>query len=340
MKDLYQPFLGSAGICTDSRSLFPDCFFVALKGENFDGNRFVKDALDRGCKFALTEDPSWKGHPKVGVVDDTLRTLQDLARMHRLEKDPRVVALTGSNGKTTTKELTAAVLATRYRVLAAPGNLNNHIGGALTPPVVEGRGSGRSGDGGKPPRRDRLLASIAAPDLGLITNVGKAHLEGFGSPEGVLKAKSELYAYLAAHDGTALVDGGDGPLLNRALELGATVKRIGRDEDLFVEATLVRQQPFLELEVVLAGERHGLTTRLVGAYNLQNIKYALAIGLEFGVPSSAMLEAVSDYVPRNQRSEYIRGNRNQIILDAYNANPSSMREAIRSFLDYGRAPGC
>jgi UDP-N-acetylmuramoyl-tripeptide--D-alanyl-D-alanine ligase len=312
--------------------------FFALKGENFDGNRFVEDAVSKGCKLAVTERKDLDGKPGYLYVADALKALQELAHYHRKQLNPRVLAITGSNGKTTTKELIREVLGTTYSVLATRGNLNNHIGVPLTLLSLKQEEIAIVEMGANHPGEIAALAQIAAPVLGLITNVGKAHLEGFGSLEGVLHAKGELYDYLAANGGKALVDGSDQKLLAKAEQTGVEVLKVGPDGELAVSVELISQDPFLELELDLAGSKHTISTKLVGSYNLQNILLAAGVGLQFGIPGASIAEAISGYTPENQRSQLVKGERNQVILDSYNANPDSMREAIRGLLSYASGP--
>ena len=337
-EQLYTHFLQSGGICTDTRQEPEGKLFFALRGEQFDGNRYVEDALAGGCMLAITERKDLEGREDVLVVPSVLKQLQDLAHHHRMQLKPRLLAITGSNGKTTTKELMAAVLSTQYSLLATKGNLNNHIGVPLTLlslkdeelAVVE-MGANHAGEIAQ-------LARIAAPEVGLITNVGKAHLEGFGSLEGVLSAKSELYAYLASRDGTAIVDGRDQLLLEKAAELGVSCQVAGPGKDLPVQVKLLRQTPLLEVELHIGDKVYPLSTGLVGAYNLQNILLAAACGMYYGIPEVDIARAISGYYPENQRSQLVEGKRNKVVLDAYNANPSSMREAIGGLLSYARSP--
>jgi UDP-N-acetylmuramoyl-tripeptide--D-alanyl-D-alanine ligase len=335
---IYQEFQRSRGICTDTRQEVESKIFFALRGEQFDGNLYVEEALEKGCLLAISDREDLKGRAGTVVVPSVLQQLQELAHLHRMELAPRLIAITGSNGKTTTKELMGKVLSTRFRVLATRGNLNNHIGVPLTLlglrdeefAVVE-MGANHAGEIAK-------LAGIAAPDVGLITNVGKAHLEGFGSLQGVLEAKSELYAYLAARGGRGIVDGRDRLLLDRARKLGLAVKVAGPGGDLPVEVKLLGQSPWLELELVLGKERFQVNSRLVGAYNLQNILLASAAGLHFGIPKESIAAAIGSYTPENQRSQLLEGGGNKVVLDSYNANPSSMREAIGGLVSYATQP--
>lgn len=335
---VYQEFLLSSGICTDTRQQVEGRLFFALKGDSFDGNSFVEDALEKGCRLAITERKDLKGRNAVVVVPSALDLLQDLAHRHRRQVAPRLVAITGSNGKTTTKELIAAVLSAEYDLIATRGNLNNHIGVPLTLLRLKGEKVAVIEMGANHPGEIAELARIAAPDVGLITNVGKAHLEGFGSLQGVLNAKGELYAYLAAHGGKAIIDGGDQVLMGLAESLGVEHLDLAPGGELQVSVNLLRQDPFLEVELLIGDENFPVSTRLVGAYNLQNILFAAGTGLHFGIHPARIAEAIAHYQPENQRSQMIEGKHNRVVLDSYNANPSSMREAIGSIMNYASSP--
>ncbi len=338
LETLHKAFLASAGISTDTRRDVRDTLFVALKGEQFDGNRFVSDALEKGCRLAITEDRELDGDSRVVCVTSSLELLQQLANFHRHYVAPKVLAITGSNGKTTTKELVKAVLAKGFEVLATHGNLNNHIGVPLTLLTLEKEELAVIEMGANHPGEIGKLAEIAAPELGMITNVGKAHLEGFGSLDGVLNAKTELYQYLASVNGQAIIDGQDSILSQRATEIGVQSLRVGANLELQVTGKIIRQSPFLEVELQVEDAVSMLSTRMVGAYNLQNILLATATGLHFGIPTDSIAEAIIEYMPENQRSQFIEGARNRVMLDSYNANPSSMREAINGIIAFASSP--
>ena len=335
---IYQEFLLSTGICTDTRQQVKGKLFFALKGDSFDGNRFVEDALNKDCRLAISERQDLEGSERILIVSSALELLQSLAHYHRMQVAPRLLAITGSNGKTTTKELISAVLSTEFNLLATRGNLNNHIGVPLTLLRLKREELAVVEMGANHPGEIAELARIAAPEVGIITNVGKAHLEGFGSLEGVLNAKGELYAYLASHGGKAIIDGGDPVLRRKADELGVSYELIAPGADLPVSVKLVGQTPRLEVELRVGEDGISFSTGLVGAYNLQNILLAAACGVHFGISSKAIAAAISGYVPENQRSQMIEGGRNRVVLDSYNANPSSMREAIGGVLSYGTPP--
>lgn len=337
-EQIYKEFLKSTGISTDTRSVSEGTLFFALHGDNFDGNLFVEEALKKGCRLAITERADLDGIPGVVVVPSVLDQLQGLANYHRMQLAPRVLAITGSNGKTTTKELVAAVISSGFSLIATRGNLNNHIGVPLTLLTLKQEEVAVIEMGANHPGEIADLAKIAAPDVGLITNVGKAHLEGFGTLEGVLEAKSELYGYLSAHGGEAIIDGGDQRLIEKARAIGVKSRIIAPRGDLPVNLRIIKQTPFLEVEIMLGEVLYPLPTKLVGDYNLQNIRFAAATGLYFGIPADAIVRALSAYRPENQRSQMVEGKRNSVVMDSYNANPSSMREAIGGLLAYASRP--
>jgi UDP-N-acetylmuramoyl-tripeptide--D-alanyl-D-alanine ligase len=307
--DLYSLFTRSTGVSTDSRKVGEGNIFFALRGDNFDGNRFAADALARGAAWAVVDDASVATSDRYIVVDNTLTTLQEMASRHRRRLAIPIMAITGTNGKTTTKELIAGVLAERVRVSATAGNLNNHIGVPLTLlgmntetdiGIVE---MGASGVGER-----AALCAIAQPDLGLIPTLGRAHLEGFGSEENIRKAKGELYDYLAEHGGTAFYRESD-PIL----------------------AEMVAARPDLDAIAYSASLADGMDTHLTGSYNKFNIAAAVAVGWYFDLPREESAHAVESYIPDNSRSQRVETADNTLIVDCYNANPSSMSAAIDAF---------
>lgn len=338
IEELYHQFLQSSGICTDTRKSVENSLFFALKGEQFDGNRFVESALEKGCRLVICEREELRERQAVVSVTSTLSLLQELANYHRRQCAPRLLAITGSNGKTTTKELLAAVLSRKFSVAYTHGNLNNHIGVPLTLLSMSTEEVAVIEMGANHPGEIAALAAIAAPDVGIITNVGKAHLEGFGSLQGVLDAKGELYDYLAGHGGVALVDGSDQKLIQKVIESGTDHLLAGPGGKIRVEVKLLKQSPLLEVELICGREVHHCVTGLVGAYNLQNMLLAAAAGIHFGVEAGEIAAAISAYRPGNHRSQLVEGGRNRVVLDSYNANPSSMREAIGGLLDYASMP--
>ncbi len=337
IEELYRFYQKHPLITTDSRRVPEDSIFFALKGEQFDGNAFVEEALEKGAAWAVSDDRKYAGKEKVILVDHVLGSLQQLALYHRQHLNLPVLGLTGSNGKTTTKELMAAVLSGRYKVFATSGNLNNHIGVPLSLlsinkehelAIIE-MGANHGGEIAQ-------LCRLAEPGYGLITNIGKAHLEGFGSLDGVFAAKTELYGYLKERKGTVLVNYRDPLLREKARKEGLEVLWYGEIPPGTCSARIISADPLLKVEVaVLEGDVLSscrIDTQMAGTYNVQNILAAVAAGIAFRLPFHRIKRAIEQYKPHNQRSQWIRTDRNRIYLDAYNANPTSMDEAIRSFM--------
>lgn len=340
IETLYAHFKQSGEtVTTDSRHCTAGSLFFALRGESFDGNAYAEAALRNGCLRAVVDNPAYapQGDERYIVVDNVLEALQQLAAYHRRQWGKPILQITGTNGKTTTKELTAAVLSQRYRVLYTEGNLNNHIGVPLTLlrlrpehelAIIE--------TGANHPGEIDALSRIVEADYGLITNVGKAHLEGFGSFEGVIRTKTELYRYLAERKGNGIFVNGDNHWLTERLpDLPVVVYgHAGSDANRFVEGEVLSCAPYLSFRWRKPGGGwHTVDSRLTGTYNLDNFLAAAAVGLHFGVSSQAVSEALAAYVPSNNRSQLIDTGRNRLIVDAYNANPTSMMAALRSFRD-------
>ncbi|MBK9176965.1 MAG: UDP-N-acetylmuramoyl-tripeptide--D-alanyl-D-alanine ligase [Flavobacteriales bacterium] len=328
---LHERFLQCAGACTDTRSIAAGCMFFALKGPNFNANGFAQEALAKGARFAVVDEPAFATDERCLLVHDVLAALQALARHHRRTFSIPVIGITGSNGKTTTKELIHAVLGTTHSTLATSGNLNNHIGVPLTLlrlsalhrfAIIE-MGANKPGDIAE-------LCALAEPTFGLITNIGKAHLEGFGGFEGVLRTKTELYQHIAAHGGTLFVNADD-PVLQQ-YAAGMATHTYGTDATSSTSGRLIPDSSFLAFAFTAHdGREHMVRTKLIGAYNLPNALAAVAIGQHFGVPDDRIAAALSEYEPGNNRSQSIDTGRNQVILDAYNANPTSMAAALENF---------
>lgn len=332
---LYQIFLECQSVTTDSRNCPDGSLFIALKGESFNGNTFAKSALDSGCAYAMIDEAEYavEGDQRYILVDNCLLTMQQLANYHRRQLGTKVIGITGTNGKTTTKELTAAVLSTSFNVLYTQGNLNNHIGVPLTLlrlqqeheiAVIE-MGASHPGD-------IRELVEIADPDYGLITNIGKAHLEGFGSFEGVMATKGELYDYLKQKADSKVFVHEDNPYLSVMSE-GLTKITYGSANGLYVSGHTIGNSPFLTFEWKAAGEAdsHHVQTQLIGDYNLPNALAAITVGHYFGVDADKADKALEAYIPGNNRSQLKRTAHNTLIIDAYNANPTSMRVALENF---------
>ena len=328
ISELYTIFRASQGVNTDTRTLQPGQIFVALKGETFDGNAYASKALESGAAYAVVNDAVEGDDPRLLRFPDTLQALKELAAFHRQQLDIPVIGLTGTNGKTTTKELIREVLATHFTVAATKGNLNNDIGVPLT--VL---GIGADADiavvemGASHPGDIAALTWVSQPGYGLITNVGKAHLLGFGSFEGVKQAKGQLYDWLSEHDGQAFVNVDDENLYGMAVSRPLSIIPYGvAGEDAEILPTSA-ENPFLRMSI--GGET--LETRLVGSYNAANVMAALAVGRQFGITLQDGLAAIAAYTPSNNRSQMTRTERNVVIEDAYNANPSSMAAALDNF---------
>lgn len=327
--NLHYRFLSTQGVSTDTRSLQEGELFFALSGENFNANEYVGQALEKGAAYVVMDDPKFfvKEDRRMLLVEDVLKTLQDLASFHRNYLGLPIIALTGSNGKTTTKNLIERVLSQRFKVQATKGNLNNHIGVPLTLlSMTEEHDIGLVEMGANHPGEIAALCEIAAPNYGYITNFGKAHLEGFGSLEGVIKAKAELYNYIAANSGTVFVYEQD----TEQMKLTTNHNRILFQSSLDASGSfqLLSAQPKLEFRY----ETTKVTTDLVGAYNFLNCIAALVIGKYFGVSKEEAVQAIVSYTPDNNRSQIVQTPNNLLLLDAYNANPTSMQTAIESFI--------
>jgi len=324
MKDLYAKFKASAGVNTDTRTIAKDQMFIALKGENFDGNAFALQALEAGAKYAVVNESVKADDPRLIKVKDTLETLKALAAYHRQQLGIPVIGLTGTNGKTTTKELVSTVLAAKYKVVATVGNLNNEIGVPLSVlRIADDAQIAVIEMGASHPEDLRPLLAVSQPSHGLITNVGKAHLEGFGSFEGVMHAKGLLYDYLKEHDGLAFANADDEILQGMLWDRQMPCIPYGMYGVEVLPSSA--NNPFLRMKL-----RSGrlLETHLVGAYNANNILAALKVGWFFGVPEEDAVKAIENYVPSNNRSQLVKTEKNTLIVDAYNANPSSMAVAL------------
>ena len=335
VEEIYSILQMCTGVTTDSRKCGPGLMFFALKGERFDGNEFVRGALEQGCPYAVMDNPALydAADSRMILVDNVLSTLQKVAALHRRTLVKTVIGITGTNGKTTTKELTNAVMSTTYNVLCTQGNLNNSIGVPLTVlglkpeheyAIVE-MGASHPGD-------IKELVEVSQPDFGLITNVGKAHLLGFGSFEGVKRTKGELYDWLRGHNGTAFVNR-DNEHLQQMCK-GLPVIEYGKpgQDGLLVEGEVLECNPFVKFRWrTVNGQWHTVQTNLIGAYNVDNALAAITVGLHFGVTEDKASAAIAGYQPQNNRSQLTETGRNHLVVDAYNANPTSMAAAIENF---------
>ena len=336
IENLYRIYQKHPVITTDSRNIPPRSIFFALKGENFNGNRFADDALKLGAAYAVVDELTHGKDDRYLLTDDVLTTLQELANYHRKQLSIPIIAITGSNGKTTTKELIHATLSQKYRTQSTTGNLNNHIGVPLTLlsirkdteiAVVE-MGANHIGE-------IDLLCELAEPTHGLITNIGKAHLEGFGSLEGVIQAKTELYDFLKKRDGTIFINIDDPLLMTHGI--GLTKETYGFDPGADLSGQVIPGTDSLKMELLFKHERSEIvSSNLFGRYNASNILAAASVGAYFQVPVEMISSAMNNYVPENSRSQVKKSDRNLLILDAYNANPSSMTLALNEFSEtYG-----
>lgn len=333
---LYNAFLKYPLAVTDSRAAVPGSVFFALKGERFDGNRFAAEALGKGSALAVIDDPAYRYDDRYVLVDDVLVSLQQLAAYHRKQMKVRVIAVTGSNGKTTTKELVKACLSKRFHTAGTEGNLNNDIGVPLTLlHLKEGHEMAVIEMGANHPGEITRLCSIADPDYGIITNIGKAHIEGFGSFEGVRKAKGEMYDYLGRQRKTIFVNGQDAVLAPMAEKFTGRVLFYGDHSGTLASGRVTGIDPFLTFDIDFPGkEMLSITTQVIGRYNLDNFLSAACISSAFNVPPEDIKEAFETYKPGNMRSQLLKTRFNLVFLDSYNANPSSVEAAIANFNEH------
>jgi len=330
--ELYNYFLSTGKVSTDTRNDVSESVFFALSGANFNGNEYAKYALDNGAILAVIDQKEHDLGDGYFLVKDSLKTLQELAGLHRSKMKCQVIGITGSNGKTTTKELIASVLSTERKINFTKGNLNNHIGVPLTILSIESdteiaiveMGANHKGE-------IALLCDIAQPEFGIITNIGKAHLEGFGSFDGVIEAKSELYDFLKSSNGTVFVNQNDSLLMDLSKKIKRTT--YGSNSKLF-KAEIKKSKPFLNINWEYKNHNYLCRTKLFGQYNADNIYAAIATGLYFGISPENINTAIANYQPDNNRSQLLKTEINLLILDAYNANPVSMSKAIENFIDY------
>ena len=329
--DLYDLFIHNPQITTDSRNCPKGSIFFALKGDKFDGNQYAGKALASGCVYAVIDNPDYYIGERTILVDNVLKTLQQLAHHHRKVLGLPIIGITGTNGKTTTKELLAAVLSTKVNLLYTEGNFNNHIGVPLTllrlthdheMAVIE-MGASHPGD-------IKELVDIVHPNYGIITNVGRAHLEGFGSFEGVIRTKGELYDYIRRSKGKIFIKKENEYL--QSIAKGIEQITYGNGDDAFASGQVVSCDPFLVFNWKQQGKLHTVETHIIGSYNLDNVLAAVAVGRFFKIPAERISRAIAAYEPTNNRSQFKKTDNNELIIDAYNANPSSMKVALDNFI--------
>ncbi len=327
IKDLHSLFLNSKGVSTDTRSIKSGTIFFALKGDNFNANKFATDAIELGALFSVVDEEPEIENDKLIVVNNVLEALQDLAHFHRKYLDIPIIAITGSNGKTTSKELISSVLSEQFTVFATKGNFNNHIGVPLT--LLEMDNSTNIGVvemGANHIGEIRKLCEIAAPDYGYITNFGKAHLEGFGSLQGVIRGKRELYDYLISNSGLVFINADDSKQLKQIKDYN-NVFKFSKSKNSDLEIFMQAKTPFVKINFL----DQEIQSQLIGAYNFSNIAAAISIGHYFELDFLKIKKGIELYQPKNNRSQIIKQKSNTIILDAYNANPTSMNVALDNF---------
>jgi UDP-N-acetylmuramoyl-tripeptide--D-alanyl-D-alanine ligase len=333
MQNLFYLYYNSSGICTDTRKIKKDALFIALKGANFNGNLYAKDAISNGAKYAIVDDKQLSDNINVFYVPDSLNFLQALANFHRKKFNIPLIGITGSNGKTTSKELINGVLSEKYKTLCTIGNLNNHIGVPLTLLSLDSSheiaiiemGANKPGD-------IQELVDIAEPNFGIITNIGKAHLEGFRTLEGVIKTKTELNNFINQRNGSIIYNSDDN-IIAKECYLNHNKFAYGTNAEAKVKGKLIELNPFVVLKWEYDNyESPEIQTKLVGSYNFYNFLAAISFGVHFDVPFEQINKAIESYTPTNNRSQVMKTDKNTLIVDCYNANPSSMRSALESFV--------
>ncbi len=340
--NIYQLFKKYKLVTTDSRNCPKNSLFFALKGENFDGNQYAEKALKAGCSYAIIDDEKYAKDNRYIVVRSGLKALQELANTHRKQLGTKIIGITGTNGKTTTKELIASVLSQKFNVHYTKGNFNNHIGVPITLLQLKAEHEIAVIEMGANHLKEiNELCEIVEPDYGIITNVGKAHLEGFGSLEGVMKTKSELYQYLFKKNRPIFINSGNHYLIEMAIKSGYTddknILQYQESQELgnnlvISTKTITNNKRIIHIDCSTSKEQFTLNTHLVGEYNTENVLAATTIGFYFGLNSKEIKQGIENYIPTNSRSEYKQTKLNIVNIDAYNANPNSMNKSIKSFV--------
>ena len=333
INSIHSLFLECTEVSIDTRKIQKDCLFIALKGDNFDANTFAQEALNKGAKYVIIDNKNFYINERTILVDNTLKTLQELSKFHRKYLNLPIIAFTGSNGKTTTKELILAILSKQYKTIATIGNLNNHIGVPLTLlRFTKDTEIGIVEMGANHQKEIEFLCEIAKPDYGYITNFGKAHLEGFGGVEGVIKGKSEMYEHLIRNNKLIFVNYDD-PIQNDKTKNQIRYTFSANEINVDVHINKIEANPMVEIKY----NSLRIKSNLIGIYNANNINAAITIGKYFKISDVLIKEAIENYIPENNRSQLIQKNSNEIILDAYNANPSSMQAAITNFIQLDKS---
>lgn len=327
LEEIYQYYSQKYIISTDSRKIVQGCVFVALKGEHFDGNDFAYQvAEDNIAACVIADRKDLPTHERLFIVEDSLTTLQELAKLHRKKCNIPIIGITGTNGKTTTKELIATVLSKKYNIIYTQGNFNNHLGVPLSLLQIKPETEMAVIEmGANHPKEIEFLCSIAKPNYGIITNIGKAHIEGFGNFQGVINTKKELYDYIKDNDGIIFLNN-DNSILN---EISSNIKKItyGKNDKADHYALISSSNPYLSIN----WNNETVNTNLVGDYNFENVLAAITTGCYFNVEKEQIVEALENYSPTNNRSQFIKTQKNELVMDAYNANPSSMSHSIKNF---------
>jgi len=334
MTELFSLFYETKGVCTDTRNILPDSLFIALKGKNFNGNVFAENAIQKGAKFAIVDQEEFSDNVKIFFVPNTLDFLQDLAKYHRAKFNIPVIGITGSNGKTSTKELIYSVLSKKFNTIATKGNLNNHLGVPFTLlRIKKGHEIAIIEMGANQPGDIQELCEIASPTHGIITNIGKAHLEGFGNLEGVVRTKSALYHAVRKQNGVLFYNGDD--LLLKSLLDNSTENISYGKENAIVTGRILELTPYISMSWRSSSySSKSINTKMVGNYNFYNFLAAICIGNYFGIKESHISDAIAIYTPENKRSQVLETKKNTLIVDCYNANPTSMMLALESFHDF------
>ena len=329
--ELFELFYSTTGIATDTRGIEKDSLFICLKGDNFNGNKFAEQALDKGAKYVIVDEIEYKTKENIFLVENSLEFLQKLANHHRNKFNIPIIGITGSNGKTSSKELINAVLVEKYNVLATIGNLNNHIGVPLTLLRLNKSHEIAIIEMGANKFKDiEELCNIAEPNYGIITNIGKAHLEGFINFEGVLKTKKELYDSILKKNGTIIINSDDEVLIKNAPDVNKI--KYGTSNEANIQGELINLSPFVEMKWKSENYRSELiSTKMIGKYNFYNFLAAISFGIVFNIEPNKINKAIAEYTPDNKRSQIKKTDKNTLILDCYNANPSSMTNALESF---------
>tara|TARA_R110002072_G_scaffold303106_1_gene493711 strand:+ start:2213 stop:3502 length:1290 start_codon:yes stop_codon:yes gene_type:complete len=333
MNKRFDSFYSSSGVCTDNRKITLECLFICIQGENFDGNTFASKVLEQGAKHVIVDNPKfYKENSRMTLVDDSVKYLQELANYHRKQFDIPVIGITGSNGKTTSKELINAVLSQKYNVLATSGNLNNHLGVPFTLLRMNKKHDIAIIEMGANKFNDiEELCDICEPTYGIITNIGRAHLEGLKNIEGVIKTKKELYDSIEKNNGKICINSDDTTLTNIAPKKTSSFT-YGTTNNANVSGELISLSPFVIMKWNYGNyTSENLTMQMVGKYNFYNYLAAISFGVEFNVPNEAINQALTNYSPENKRSQVVKTKKNTLILDCYNANPTSMQSALESF---------